>query len=131
MSTIIRFFTSFSIIAGLLIIASSIFATHLARIREAVYFKILGAKGSFVLRIFAYENLIIGSICTLLAILISQIGSWIVCRRIFDIAYHPLPGSTLIMTGASLLLVLTIGLGASITILQQKPAGFLRDEEQE
>ena len=131
MSTIIRFFTSFSIIAGLLIIASSIFATQLARIREAVYFKILGAKGSFVLRIFAYENLIIGSICTLLAILISQIGSWIVCRRIFDIAYHPLPGSTLIMTGASLLLVLTIGLGASITILQQKPAGFLRDEEQE
>jgi putative ABC transport system permease protein len=51
LSTIIRFFTSFSIVAGVLIIISSVFATRLARIREAVYFKILGARGSFVLQV--------------------------------------------------------------------------------
>ena len=63
MSSIIQFFTSFSIVAGLLIIVSSIFATRLTRIREAVYFKILGAKASFVLKVFTYENLIIALIC--------------------------------------------------------------------
>lgn len=131
MAAIIRFFTSFSIIAGLLIITSSIFATRLARIREAVYFKILGAGSSFIVRVFAYENLIIASICAILAVLVSHTGSWIVCRRIFDIAYHPLPGSTIVMAGTTLLLVLAVGTGASASILRQKPVRFLRDEEQE
>ncbi len=130
MSSIIQFFTSFSIVAGVLIIISSIFATRLTRIREAVYFKILGAKTSFVLQVFTCENLIIALICALLASLISQAGSWIVCSRVFDIAYHPLPGATGAMIAATLLLVIGVGLGASTSILRQKPIAFLRDEEQ-
>ncbi|MDH3329214.1 MAG: FtsX-like permease family protein, partial [Desulfobulbaceae bacterium] len=131
MSSIIQFFTSFSIVAGLLIIISSIFATRLARIREAVYFKILGAKSSFVLKVFTYENLIIAFVCSMLATLISHVGSWIVCRRIFDIAYQPLLSSTIVMIGATLLLVLFVGLGASTSVLRKKPIVFLRDEGQE
>lgn len=131
MSTIVQFFTAFSIIAGLLIIISSIFATRLARTREAVYFKVLGAKSSFVLRVFAWENLLLGLTCALLAGLLAHAGSWLVCRRVFDIAYQPLPGSTLVMVAATLLLVIGVGLAASIPILHQKPIHFLRDEEQE
>ncbi|MDW7773567.1 MAG: FtsX-like permease family protein [Desulfobulbaceae bacterium] len=131
MASIVQFFTSFSIIAGLLIIISSVFATRLVRTREAVYFKVLGAKASFVLRVFAYENLIIASGCAVLAGLISHAGSWIVCRRVLDIPYHPLPGSTIVMIGTTLLLVLAVGLGASASVLRQKPVAFLRDEEQE
>ncbi len=131
MSSIIQFFTSFSIIAGLLIIISSVFATRLARIREAVYYKILGAKASFVLKVFTYENLIIALICGLLATSIAQAGSWIVCRQVFDITYRPLLGGTFVMIAATLLLVIAVGLGASISILKQKPIAFLRDEEHE
>jgi len=131
MSSIIQFFTSFSIVAGMLIIISSIFATRLTRIREAVYFKILGAKASFVLRIFTYENLIVALICGLLASLISHVGSRIVCRKVFDIIYQPLLGSTFVMIAATVLLVIAVGLGASTSVLQQKPIAFLRDEEQE
>lgn len=131
MSAIIQFFTSFSIIAGLLIIISSILATRMARIREAVYFKVLGATGSFVLKVFAWENLLLGLTCALLAALLAHAGSWLVCRRVFDIAYRPLPGATLIMVAATLLLVVGVGLAASVSILQQKPIHFLRDEEQE
>ncbi|HBI14859.1 MAG TPA: hypothetical protein DDY20_05005 [Desulfobulbaceae bacterium] len=131
MSAIVQFFTSFSIIAGLLIIISSILATRLARTREAVYFKVLGAKGSFVLRVFAWENLLLGLTCALLAGLLAHAGSWLVCRRIFDIAYRPLPGPTLVMVAATLLLVIGVGLTASLSILHQKPIRFLRDEEQE
>jgi putative ABC transport system permease protein len=131
MSAIIQFFTSFSILAGLLIIISSIFATRLSRIREAVYFKILGARAAFVLRVFTYENLLLGLFCTLTAILVSHVGSWFVCTRVFDIPYRPLVGSTVIMAAATLLLVIGVGLAASIAILRQKPIGFLRDEEPE
>ena len=126
LTTIVQFFTSFSIIAGLLIIISSIFATRLARIREAVYYKILGAGSGFVLRVFSLENLIIALTCSLLAVFMAQIGSWIVCSRVFSISYAPLPVSTTIMIIITILLVVGVGLGASREILQQKPAGFLR-----
>ncbi len=131
MSSIIQFFTSFSIVAGVLIIISSIFATRLGRIREAVYFKILGAKGSFVLKVFSYENLIIALLSSSLATLISHVGSWLICRQIFDIAYQPVLGSTVFMIAATLVLVIGVGLGASVSILQQKPIVYLRDEIQD
>jgi putative ABC transport system permease protein len=131
LSSIIQFFTSFSFMAGLLIIISSIFATRLARIREAVYFKILGADSFFILRVFTYENMVIALICALLAALISHIGSWIICRRIFDIPYSPLPGATGGMAAMTVLLVVGVGLVASVGILRRKPVGFLRDEGQE
>jgi putative ABC transport system permease protein len=129
LSTIVLFFTSFSIIAGLLIIISSIFATRLARIREAVYYKILGARSGFVLQVFSLENLVVALICSLLAVLMAQAGSWLVCSRVFSISYDPRPFSTAIMVAITILLVIGVGLGASRSILQQKPAGFLRDEE--
>jgi putative ABC transport system permease protein len=129
LSVIVQFFTSFSIIAGLLIIISSIFATRLARIREAVYYRILGARSVFVLRVFTLENLVVALICSLLAGLSAQAGSWIVCSRVFAIAYDPRPASMAIMVGLTVLLVIGVGIGASLAILQQKPAGLLRDEE--
>jgi putative ABC transport system permease protein len=131
MSSIIQFFTSFSIVAGVLIIISSIFATRLTRIREAVYFKILGAKGSFVVKVFTCENLIIAFFSASLATLISHIGSWLICRQVLNIAYQPLLGSTVFMIAATLVLVIGVGLGASVSILQQKPISYLRDERQD
>jgi len=129
MSSIIQFFTSFSIVAGVLIIISSIFATRLARIREAVYFKILGAKGSFVLKVFTYENLIIALFSASLATLISHVGSWLICRQIFTIAYDPSWGSTVVMIALTLILVIGVGLGATISIIRQKPIVYLREEK--
>jgi putative ABC transport system permease protein len=131
LTSIIQFFTSFSILAGLLIIVSSIFATRLARIREAVYFKILGADTFFVLRVFTYENLVIALICALLAGLISHLGTWIICRQVLDISYHPLPGATFGMAVVTVLLIVGVGLIASIGVIRRKPVGFLRDEGQE
>jgi putative ABC transport system permease protein len=79
--------------------------------------------------VFTLENLVVALVCGLLAGLIAQAGSWIVCSRVFAISYDPRPGSTVIMVGITILLVIGVGIGASLSILQQKPAGFLRDEE--
>ena len=57
LSLIIRFFAVFSMAAGILIILSSVLATRFARIQEAVYYKILGAKSTFVAIVFTLENL--------------------------------------------------------------------------
>ena len=131
LSLIVRFITLFSIIAGVLIIISSILATRYARIQEAVYYKVLGAKALFVLKVFTLENLFLGLISAGLALLLSQIGSWIICSAIFDIPYAPFMLKSLLMIMGTLILVLTVGLLPSSAILRQKPVVFLREQSQE
>jgi len=122
---------SFSVIAGILIIISSVFATRYARIREAVYFTILGARSRFVLAAFAAENLCLGLASALSALLLAQTGSWIICRFALDVAYQPFTGTSLLMVLTTTLLVIAVGLGASRSILSVKPAVFLREQADE
>ena len=131
LSTIVRFFTSFSIVAGLLIVVSSVFATRYARIQEAVYFTILGARGRFVLAVFAVENLFLGVVSGVIALVISQVGSLIICRKAFEMSYQPYPVQSLLLVLGTTLLVVCVGLAVSLPILRQKPVSFLREQADE
>jgi putative ABC transport system permease protein len=131
LSLIVRFFTSFSMAAGILIVVSSIFATRYARIQEAVYFTVLGARRRFVLAVFAVESLILGLVSGLIALFIAQVGSLVICRRGLDLEYLPYPIESLLMVLATALLVLCVGLAASVSILRQKPVSFLREQADE
>jgi len=131
MSGIVRFFTLFSVIAGVLIIVSSIVATRYARIRESVYYTILGAGSRFVLLVFGIENLCLGLASALAALLLAQAGSWVICRYALDVAWRSFAGSSLLLVLATTLLVIFIGLGASRSILRVKPALFLREQADE
>ena len=131
LSLIIRFFAGFSIVAGILIILSSILATRYARIQEAVYYKILGARRNFVVKVFALENLILGLTSAVLALLISQAGSWLICLKVMNISYTPFVFESIILIVVTILLVVTVGLLPSISILRKKPVVFLREQTQE
>jgi putative ABC transport system permease protein len=127
LSVVVRFFTFFSVIAGLLIVISAIFATRLARIREAVYFKILGATGKFIMEILTVEHLVIGGMSALLALILSQLASWIVITAIFDVPYRFDIIASVLMGVGTMLLVTLVGLLASRSIVRHKPASFLRE----
>jgi putative ABC transport system permease protein len=131
LTLIVRFFTLFSVVAGVLIIISSVFATRYTRIQEAVYFTILGARGKFVLSVFAVESLLIGLASGLIALVLSQAGSWIICRRALDVSYNPLVGISIVMILTTTGLVIAVGLGASLSIIRQRPAAFLREQTEE
>ncbi|MCE7983164.1 MAG: hypothetical protein DYG89_18480 [Caldilinea sp. CFX5] len=124
---IIRFFTLFSVLAGVLIVISSVFATRQARIQEAVYYKVLGAKRSFVRQVFTVENLLLGLISALLALLMAQVGSWALCRYLFEINYQPAVGASLFLVVATMALVTGVGMAASGSILRSKPILILRE----
>ena len=124
---IIRFFTLFSVLAGVLIVISSVFATRQARIQEAVYYKVLGAKRSFVRQVFTVENLLLGLISALLALLMAQVGSWALCRYLFEINYQPALGASLLLVAATMALVTGVGMAASGSILRSKPILILRE----
>ncbi|MEM7133603.1 MAG: FtsX-like permease family protein [Chloroflexota bacterium] len=128
LSQVIRFLTFFSIAAGLLIIVSSVYATRFARIQEAVYFKVLGAKSRFVLRVFAMENLFLGLLSAVIALLMAQISSWAICYWVFDIQYLPQIGASFLMIVVTVLLVMGVGLAASLSILRERPIVFLREQ---
>jgi putative ABC transport system permease protein len=127
LSRIVRFFTLFSCAAGILVLISSLLATRSARIREAVYFKILGATRGFILRVLGWENLLLGMMAGGLAALIGQIGSFIICSYVLDIGYRPFISTTLAVIAITLTVILVIGLIASRQVLRQKPVVFLRE----
>jgi putative ABC transport system permease protein len=131
LSAIVRFFSLFSVVAGVLIIISSIFATRFTRIQEAVFFTIIGAKRRFVLAVYTTESLCLGLASALSALILAQSCSWIICRFAFDVPYQPFIIISLLMVLAAMLLVITVGLGASLTILRQKPVQYLREQNEE
>jgi putative ABC transport system permease protein len=128
LSTVVRFFSLLGTVAGILILVSAVFATRAARIAESVYYKILGAKKSFIFRVFALENLLIGLLSGLLALSTSQLGAYFICRSFFDIGYHSYLSSCLLMVAAISLLVVAIGMTASKSILAKKPVAYLREQ---
>ncbi|BHH84588.1 ABC transporter permease [Desulforhopalus sp. 52FAK] len=125
LSSVITFFSLFSIVAGLLILVSSILATRLARIQEAVFYKILGANSFFVWRVFAIENLILALVSGGCAFLISQIASWTLCNFAFDIKHSPDLMFCLLLLGSATVIVVSTGLVSSLSIIRKKPGQFL------
>ncbi len=128
LSTIINFFASFSILAGAFILVGSVLATRMARMKEAVYYKILGAKTGFVLLVFLLENLLLALLSGGCAILVAQAGSWGLCHFFLDIDYHPYIPMSLAMLGLTVCLVISLGLLSSWSILRRKPVRFLREQ---
>jgi len=124
---VIRFFSLFSVLAGVLIVISSVYATRQARIQEAVYYKVLGANRRFVRNVFITENLLLGGIAALLALFMAQVGSWALCRYLFEIAYQPTIGASLGLVVVTMALVTGVGMAASQSILQSKPILILRE----
>jgi putative ABC transport system permease protein len=117
--------------AGVLIIVSSVFAARYARVQEAVFFTILGARSRFVLAVFAAENLFIGLASGLFAVVLSQTATFIICKYALDVPYASFIGVNLAIVFITVVIVIAAGLGASVQALHQKPAAFLREQTEE
>ncbi len=128
LSEIITFFAAFSLLAGALILVSSILATRMARAREAVYYKILGGRSRFVFSVFFYENMLIGLFSSVFAVVLAQVMNWAVCRFVLEIAVRPNWLASLLLTVVTMALVICLGMLSSLSILRRKPAEFLREQ---
>jgi putative ABC transport system permease protein len=131
LSGIVRFFTWLSIAAGLLIVTSAVLATRHARLRESVYYRVLGARRGFVLRVFAAEHLALGAAAAGVALAFAELAGWLVCRFSFDIDFHPFLSAILPLAGGTALLVLATGLAGSLPALRVRPVVYLRAVTQE
>ncbi len=129
LSMIVRVFSLISIMAGILILISAVFATRAERVAESVYYKILGAGRRFVFNVFAMENLLIGLLSSTLAMSMAHIGAYWVCAVKFDIGYRPFFPISLAMVGITVVLTVTVGMTASRSIMAKKPVAYLREQQ--
>lgn len=128
---VVRFFAAFSILAGLLIVVSSVYATRLARVQEAVYYKVLGATRRWVTGVFVLENVLLGLLSAMLALLMAQVAAWLIMKYLFELDYRVYAGYSAFMVAATVAAVTLVGMTASIGILRSRPIAYLRQQGEE
>ena len=124
---VIRFLAGFSILAGMVILASSIASTRYRRIREVVVLKTLGAKRIRIAGIFAVEFVMLGSLAGLVGTVFANLLTTQLLRRM-DVTFHPSWWANLLGVGGTAILAVATGWLASARILEQRPLEVLREE---
>jgi putative ABC transport system permease protein len=124
---IVRFLAAFSILSGLVILASSVASTRFRRIREVVVLKTLGARRARVAAVFGVEFMVLGLLAGCVGVIFANLLTVILLHRL-DVTYRlQWPAAVAAAAGTALLAVLT-GWLVSIRILGQRPLEVLREE---
>ncbi len=127
-ATVIRFISLFAILAGAIILSSSVAGTRFRRMREVVILKTLGATRWRVSRIFSVEFLFLGAVAGLMGALLANGFANLLLKRLLDaqLSFPILP--SLLAVVATALIANVAGWMASFRILGQKPLEILREE---
>ena len=127
-SVVIQFISAFTILAGAVMVASSVAGTRFRRIREVVILKTLGATRRRIAGIFSVEFLVLGAVAGIMGSLLASGFAALVLKFLMEIEFRfdPLANSTAIALAA--LIAAAAGWIASFPILSRKPLEILRDE---
>ncbi len=125
---VVRFISMFAILAGVVILASSVAGTRFRRIREVVILKTLGATRKRVASIFSVEFLVLGAVAGLMGSLLATAFSALLLKRWLDADFRIDVAPNLICVVLTALVANAAGWMASFRILGQKPLEVLRAE---
>ncbi len=127
-SMVVKFISGFSMLAGAVILASSVAGTRFRRIREVVILKTLGATRQRIAKIFSVEFFVIGTVAGLMGGMLAGGFGWVLLNKLLKaetgVDYLPV----LSAIGGTALLAVATGWLASFRTLGQKPLEILRDE---
>jgi putative ABC transport system permease protein len=125
---VVRFISAFAILAGIIILASSIASTRFRRAREVAVLKTLGARRARVARIFSVEFFILGGLAGVLGVLLANVFSGVLLIRLLDAKFKFDLWPNLIAAATAAMVANLAGWLASWRILGEKPLRVLRDE---
>jgi putative ABC transport system permease protein len=127
-AAVIRFISGFTILAGAVMVASSVAGTRFRRMREVVTLKTLGATRSRIAWIFTVEFVALGLVAGAMGVLLAWGFAAVALKQLLEIT---LRASAAVLVGAVVLATLVAavsGWAASFRILGRKPLEILRDE---
>ncbi len=124
---VVRFLAGFSIVAGLMILASSVAGARFRRMKEAVVLKTLGATRMRIVRTFSVEFGVLGLLAGAVGVIFANILTYILLRKI-DLSFSMNWSASLIAVAATILLAIATGWMASHRILGLRPLEVLREE---
>ena len=125
---VVRFISAFAILAGMIILASSIAGSRLRRVREVVILKTLGATRAKVAAIFSVEFLLLGLVSGVMGSVLAVAFTNVLLTRLLDAQFQFDWAPNAIAIFGSALIAMFAGWMASYRILDQKPLEVLRDE---
>ena len=125
---VIRFISAFAILAGAIILSSSVAGTRFRRIREVVILKTLGATRWRVSKIFSVEFLLLGAVAGVMGSLLANGFASLLLKRLLnsEVSFQFWPNLACVLITA--LIANAAGWMASFRILGQKPLQVLREE---
>ena len=127
-AVVVRFISGFAILAGIIILASSVAGTRFRRIREVAILKTLGGTRRRIAAIFSVEFLVLGGLAGLLGALLATGFTYILMSRFFEAEVTSALAPVLVAVASTALIANIAGWLASSRILAQRPLRILRDE---
>ncbi len=125
---VVRFLALFAIVAGIVILCSSVAGTRYRRIREVAILKTLGGTRSRIAGIFSVEFTILGAVSGLVGGTLANIFTRIIADKFIDAPFDFAWASLAIAAAGTALLANLAGWLASARILDQRPLEVLRGE---
>jgi putative ABC transport system permease protein len=125
---VVRFVSVFTILGGMIILASGVMATRFRRIREVAILKTLGATRNQITNIFSVEFLVLGTVAGLIGAVLASGFANLTLELILDAEYHFDPIPTMITVVATAVLANIAGWLSSLRVLAKKPLEVLRSE---
>jgi putative ABC transport system permease protein len=117
-----------ALFGGVLILIGAVAMTKFQRIYEAAILRTLGAGTRTLTSMLAAEYLTLGLLSGVIGAAGAFVLSWVVCRFVFEIEWHPAPGLMVLGAAVTTALVAIIGVVASADVLRKKPLATLRAE---
>lgn len=125
---VIQFIGGFSILTGVIVLISSVRISKYQRIRENVLLRTLGASRRQILLITIAEYLFLGVLAAITGVVIALLVSNILAVFVFESAFIPSLGVTLLLILFVAVLTVVIGLLNSFSALNRPPLEVIRKE---
>jgi putative ABC transport system permease protein len=125
---VIRFISGFTMLAGAVMVASSIAGTRFRRMREVVILKTLGATRRRIAWVFSVEFLALGTVAGVMGVILASAFAALVLKQLLEVPFRFDAIATAVGIVSSAMLAVAAGWLASYSVLGRKPLEILREE---
>jgi putative ABC transport system permease protein len=125
---VIRFMAMFTVLTGLVVLASAVATSRFQRMQEAILLRTLGASRRQVVQIMLLEYLFLGVLAGLAGTLLALGGAWALAALVFKVPFTISLVAPFVAVGGTAAVTVSVGLASSQGLLDQPPLEVLRAE---